>query len=109
MSMPPRSRTGSGPLLAGLIIAAVVVVSIVVLAASGATPASVWNSFFPIHGANGVTDRSTSVKSLYDFVFYIAVAIFLLVEGLIVWSLLRYLLKSTDTDLPPQTLVNKLV
>ena len=109
MSMPPRSRTGSGPLLAGLIIAAVVVVSIVVLAASGATPSSVWNSFFPIHGAEGVTDRSTSVKSLYDFVFYIAVAIFLLVEGLIVWSVFRYRRKSTDTDLPPQTHGNNLV
>ena len=57
MSMPPRSRTGSGPLLAGLIIAAVVVVAIVVLAAFGATPASVWNSFFPNHGTGGVTDR----------------------------------------------------
>ena len=109
MSMPPRSRTGSGPLIAGLIIAAVVVVSIVVLAAFGATPAAVWNSFFPIHGAEGVTDRSTSVKSLYDFVFYIAVAIFLLVEGLIVWSVFRYRRKSTDTDLPPQTHGNNLV
>ena len=109
MSMPPRSRTGSGPLLAGLIIAAVVVVSIVVLAASGATPASVWNSFFPNHGTGGVTDRSTSVQNLYDFVFYIAVAIFLLVEGLIVWSVFRYRRKSTDTDLPPQTHGNNLV
>ena len=109
MSMPPRSRTGSGPLLAGLIIAAVVVVAIVVLAASGATPASVWNSFFPNHGTGGVTDRSTSVQDLYDFVFYIAVAIFLLVEGLIVWSVFRYRRKSTDTDLPPQTHGNNLV
>jgi len=109
MSMPPRSRTGSGPLLAGLIIAAVVVVAIVVLAASGATPSSVWNSFFPNHGTGGVTDRSTSVQSLYDFVFYIAVAIFLLVEGLIVWSVFRYRRKSTDTDLPPQTHGNNLV
>ena len=109
MSMPPRSRTGSGALLAGLIIAAVVVVSIVVLAAFGATPASVWNSFFPNHGTGGVTDRSTSVQNLYDFVFYIAVAIFLLVEGLIVWSVFRYRRKSTDTDLPPQTHGNNLV
>ena len=109
MSMPPRSRTGSGALLAGLIIAAVVVVAIVVLAASGATPSSVWNSFFPNHGTGGVTDRSTSVQNLYDFVFYIAVAIFLLVEGLIVWSVFRYRRKSTDTDLPPQTHGNNLV
>jgi cytochrome c oxidase subunit 2 len=109
MSMPPRSRTGSGPLLAGLIIAAVVLVAILVLAASGATPASVWNSFFPNYGTGGVTDRSTSVQNLYDFVFYIAVAIFLLVEGLIVWSVFRYRRKSTDVDLPPQTHGNNLV
>ncbi|HET7828888.1 MAG TPA: cytochrome c oxidase subunit II [Candidatus Limnocylindrales bacterium] len=109
MSMPPRSRTGSGPLIAGLIIAAVVVVTIVVLAASGATPAGVWNSFFPMHGTGGVTDRSGSVQNLYDIVFYIAVAIFLLVEGLIVWSVFRYRRKSTDTDLPPQTHGNNLV
>ena len=109
MSMPPRSRTGSGPLLAGLLIAAVVVAVIAVLAASGATPASVWNSFFPMHGTGGVTDRSGSVQNLYDIVFYIAVAIFLLVEGLIVWSVFRYRRKSTDTDLPPQTHGNNLV
>jgi len=109
MSMPPRSRTGSGPLLAGLIIAAVVLVGIVALAAAGATPASVWNSFFPMHGTGGVTDRSTSVQNLYDIVFYIAVVIFLLVEGLIVWSVFRYRRKPTDTDLPPQTHGNNLI
>ena len=109
MSMPPRSRTGSGPLLAGLIIAAVVLVGIVVLWAVGATPASVWNSFFPMHGTGGVTDRSDSIQNLYDIVFYIAVAIFLLVEGLIVWTVFRYRRKSTDTDLPPQTHGNNLI
>ena len=109
MSMPPRSRTGSGALLAGLIIALVVAVSIILLAASGATPTSVWNSFFPVHNEGGVTDRSTSVQSLYDIVFYIAVVIFFLVEGLIVWSAFRYRRKPTDTELPPQTHGNNLV
>jgi cytochrome c oxidase subunit 2 len=92
-----------------LIIAAVVLVSVVLLALNGATPASVWNSFFPMNGTGGVTDRSESVNQLYDIVFYIAVAIFLLVEGLIVWSVFRYRRKSTDTDLPPQTHGNNLV
>ena len=109
MSMPPRSRTGSGALLAGLIIALVVAVSVILLAASGATPTSVWNSFFPVHNEGGVTDRSTSVQSLYDIVFYIAVVIFFLVEGLIVWSAFRYRRKATDTELPPQTHGNNLV
>jgi cytochrome c oxidase subunit II len=109
MSMPPRSRTGSGALLAGLITALVVAVSVILLAVSGATPTSVWNSFFPIHNEGGVTDRSTSVQSLYDIVFYIAVVIFFLVEGLIVWSAFRYRRKATDTELPPQTHGNNLV
>ena len=81
MSMPPRSRTGSGALLAGLIIALVVAVSIILLAASGATPTSVWNSFFPVHNEGGVTDRSTSVQGLYDIVFYIAVALAMMVQN----------------------------
>ncbi|HEY3334729.1 MAG TPA: cytochrome c oxidase subunit II [Candidatus Limnocylindrales bacterium] len=109
MSMPPRSRTGSGPLVAGLIIAAVVAVSVLLLAASGATPTGVWNSFFPVHNEGGVTDRSTSVQNLYDIVFYIAVVIFLIVEGLIVWSAFRYRRKPGDTELPPQTHGNNLV
>jgi cytochrome c oxidase subunit 2 len=109
MSMPPRSRTGSGALVAGLIIALVVAVSVILLAASGATPTSVWNSFFPVHNEGGVTDRSTSVQNLYDIVFYIAVVIFFLVEGLIVWSAFRYRRKATDTELPPQTHGNNLV
>lgn len=108
MSMPPRSRTGSGALLAVLLILAAVV-GVVALAAAGATPAGVWNSFFPIHGEGGVTDRSTSVRNLYDIVFYVAVVIFLLVEGLIVWSIVRYRRKPTDTELPPQTHGNNLV
>jgi cytochrome c oxidase subunit 2 len=109
MSMPSRSRTGSGPLVAGLIIAAVVGLGVIALAAAGATPASVWNSFFPVHNEGGVTDRSESVQGLYDIVFYIAVAIFLIVEGLIVWSAFRYRRKPTDTELPPQTHGNNLV
>jgi cytochrome c oxidase subunit 2 len=109
MSMPSRSRTGSGPLITVVIMAAVVVVTILVLAASGATLTGVVNSFFPVHGEEGATDRSESVRRLYDIVFYIAVAIFLLVEALIVYSVFRYRRKPTDTELPPQTHGNNLV
>src|SRR3954454_14199579 len=108
MSMPSRSRTGSGPLITVLIMAAVVVVSVVVLAASGATVAGVVNSFFPVQGEGGATDRSHSVAKLYDFVFYLAAAIFLIVEGLIVYSVFRYRRRPTDTELPPQTHGNNL-
>jgi cytochrome c oxidase subunit II len=109
MSMPPRSRTGSGPILAGLLIFATIAVAVVLLLAAGITPERAWDSFFPVGGTGGVTDRSESISQLYDIVFYIAVAIFLLVEGLIVFSVFRFRRKPTDDQLPPQVHGNNLV
>jgi cytochrome c oxidase subunit II len=109
MSMPSRSRTGSGPLLAGLLIVAAVAVAVGVLAAAGATPQSVWDSFFPVEATTPVTDRSQSTRQLYDIVFYIAVAIFFLVEGLIVFSAFRFRRKPGDDELPPQIHGNNVV
>ncbi len=109
MSMPPRSRTGSGPLVAGLITIAVVLVTIGVLAAAGITPQRAWDSFFPVGGATPVTDRAVATKALYDIVFYIAVAIFLIVETMIVFTVLRYRRKPGDEALPPQIHGNNVV
>ena len=109
MSMPPRSRTGSGPLIAGLLIVLAIVIALVAFAATGITPQRLWDSFFPIGNQTPVTDRSLSTKALYDFVFYIAAAIFLLVEGLIIYSAFRFRRKPGDDELPPQTHGNNLV
>ncbi len=109
MSMPPRSRTGSGPVVAGLITIAVVLVTVGVLAAAGITPQRAWDSFFPVGGATPVTDRAVATKALYDIVFYIAVAIFLIVETMIVFTVLRYRRKPGDEALPPQIHGNNLV
>ncbi len=109
MSMPPRSRTGSGPVVAGLITIAVVLVTIGVLAAAGITPQRAWDSFFPVGGATPVTDRAVATKALYDIVFYIAVVIFLIVETMIVFTVLRYRRKPGDEALPPQIHGNNLV
>jgi len=49
-----------------------------------------------------VTSQGQDTRNLYDFVFIIAVAIFVLVEGLIVFAVVRYRRKPTDTELPPQ-------
>jgi cytochrome c oxidase subunit 2 len=102
MSMPSRSRTGSGPLLVGLIVLVVVVVAALVLNAAGATLPGIWDSFFPVQGGPGVTDRSHDTKSLYDIVFYIAAAIFVVVETLIVFTVFRYRRKPGDDTLPTQ-------
>ena len=109
MSMPSRSRTGSGPLIAGLLILIAIVVFVLVLLANNVTATDVWNSFFPVHNQVPATDRSLSTKSLYDFVFYIALVIFLLVEGLIIYSAFRFRRKPGDDELPPQTHGNNLV
>ncbi len=49
-----------------------------------------------------VTSQGQDTRDLYDFVFIIAVVIFFLVEGLIVYAVVRYRRKPTDTELPPQ-------
>ncbi|MCJ7710773.1 MAG: hypothetical protein MUQ32_08060, partial [Chloroflexi bacterium] len=109
MSMPSRSRTGSGLLVAGLITIAVVVATIAVLATAGITPQQVWDSFFPVGNTTPVTDRAVATKTLYDIVFYIAVVIFLVVEAAIVFTVLRYRRKPGDDTLPPQIHGNNLV
>jgi cytochrome c oxidase subunit 2 len=109
MSMPSRSRASSGPLIAGTLIAVVIGIALVALALAGITPQRAWDSFFPVGGQAVVTDRAHATRSLYDFVFYIAAAIFLIVEGLIVYTAIRYRRKAGDEELPPQTHGNNLV
>jgi cytochrome c oxidase subunit 2 len=109
MSMPSRSRTGAGPLIAGTLIVLAIGVAIVVLAVAGLTPGRVFDSFFPVGGQAPVTDRGHATRQLYDIVFYIAAAIFLLVEGLIIFTAFRYRRKPGDDDLPPQIHGNNLV
>jgi cytochrome c oxidase subunit 2 len=109
MSMPPRSRTGSGLLVAVLIAVVVVVVAVIALAATGITPQRLFDSFFPVGGETPATVQSHSVRTLYDIVFYIAAAIFVVVEVVIVFTAVRYRRKPTDEALPPQTHGNNLV
>jgi cytochrome c oxidase subunit 2 len=92
-----------------VIVVLIVLATLIALAATGITPQRAWDSFFPLGGATPATDRSHSVRTLYDVVFYIAVAIFLLVEGMIAWTVLRYRRKPGEDELPPQTHGNNLV
>jgi cytochrome c oxidase subunit II len=100
MSTSPRKRPASEAIVAGGVV--VLLIAIVGLVfASGAG-----SSLYPPKPA---TDRAHDISQLYDIVFAIAVAIFIAVEGLIVWSILRYRRRPTDIDLPPQTHGNNLV
>jgi cytochrome c oxidase subunit II len=108
MSSTPRQRSLSNVLFAALVIAILLAILFVAFAA-GLNPASavtrVVDSFFP---PVAVTDQGASIRQLYDIVFLIAVAIFFVVEGLILWTVLRYRRRPGDDELPPQTHGNAL-
>ena len=102
MSSPPGSRPSTTAIIGWLVAAAVLVV-LAALVALNAQP--FWNSFFP---PEAKSVEGQEIRNLYDIVFGIAVVIFLVVEGLIVWTVLRYRRKPGDDELPPQTHGNNL-
>jgi cytochrome c oxidase subunit II len=100
MSSSPRKRPASEAFIAG----GVVILLIALLGLffwSGAG-----EILYPPEPA---TAEAVEISNLYDVVFLIAVAIFVAVEGLIIWSILRYRRRPEDVDLPPQTHGNNLV
>jgi cytochrome c oxidase subunit 2 len=100
MSTSPRKRPASEAIVAGgVVVLLIAIVAIVFLSGAG-------QALYPPKPA---TDRAHEITGLYDLVFAIAVAIFVAVEGLIIWSVLRYRRKPEDVDLPPQTHGNNLV
>src|SRR5919201_188334 len=108
MTTGSRSRPASGMIVAGVI----VVAALVFLAAVVATGTNllklsqdIAGSMFPPPSA---TSEAREIRSLYDVFFFIAVAIFLVVEGLIIWSVVRYRRRPGDDELPPQTHGNNL-
>ena len=100
MSSSPRKRPAPDALVAGVVVVILVaLVGAVFLSGLG-------SSLYPPEAA---TDTGREVRGLYDIVFAFAAAIFLVVEGLIVWSVIRYRRKPTDTELPVQTHGNNTV
>ena len=100
MSSTPRTRFAPpGNIWAWLLIA-LIVVGLVLTVATNAVDA-----MFPPEAA---TAQGREIRDLYTIVFVIAAAIFFLVEGLIVWTVIRYRRKPGDDELPPQTHGNNL-
>ena len=108
MSSTPRSRSLSGALFA-LLVVAILIAAFLVAIAAGLNPSSavtqVVDSFFP---PAAVTEQGASIRELYVIVFLIAAIIFFVVEGLILWTVLRYKRRPGDDTLPPQTHGNML-
>jgi cytochrome c oxidase subunit 2 len=100
MSSSPRKRPASEAFIAGgVVVLLVAIVGIVLWSGQG-------NALYP---PAAVTEEGRAISDLYNLVFAIAVVIFVAVEGLIVWSILRYRRRPGDVDLPPQTHGNNLV
>ena len=102
MSSTPGSRPSTTAII-GWLVAAAVLIAVAALVALNAQ--SIWTSFFP---PEAKSVEGQQIRNLYDIVFGIAVVIFLIVEGLIVWTVLRYRRKPGDDVLPPQTHGNNL-
>jgi cytochrome c oxidase subunit II len=105
----PRRSGPSPALLVGGATVVFVLVCLAFLAARGNVIdqlGHVWASFFP---PPATTVEGAKIRSLYDVVFLFAALIFLLVEGLIVYAIVRYRRKPTDEALPPQIHGNNLL
>lgn len=104
MASSPRTGRSSAAIPA-LIIGAVLVIGVAAVALlSGGdllgVPGRVVDSLYP---PVAVTEQGAAIRELYTIVFLIAVVIFFVVEGLIIWTVLRYRRRPDDDTLPPQT------
>jgi cytochrome c oxidase subunit II len=98
MSSSPSARR-SRPGLIWIVALVVAFVAVAALYVTGIGAKFVAGLYPP----EAVTDQGADVRSLYNIVFLIAAAIFLLVEGLLIFTIIAYRRKPTDTELPPQT------
>src|SRR4051794_30550645 len=102
MSSAPGSRPSTTAIVGWLIAAAVLVGLAILVVVNGQ---SIWRSFFP---PDAKSVEGQQIRDLYTIVFAIAVVIFFVVEGLIVWTVVRYRRRPGDDTLPPQTHGNML-
>ena len=99
-SSPRTGRFALQALVVGaLFIAAVLVAIVGGFDLVGASQQIVTGLFPP----EAVTTQGAQIRDLYTIVFLIAVVVFFVVEGLIVWTVLRYRRKPGDNALPAQT------
>jgi cytochrome c oxidase subunit 2 len=103
MSSSPRSRTTRTAVVA-LALGAAIIGIVLLLVAFGSSVLHAGDVFVAgLFPPIAVTTQGAQIRDLYTIVFLIAVVIFLLVEGLIIWTVIRYRRKPGDDTLPPQT------
>ena len=102
MSSPPRTRPSTVALTA-IAIGALVLGAVVVAVIAGIDVIKYGENFVTgLYPPQAVTTQGQAVRNLYTIVFLVAVAIFFVVEGLILWSVIRYHRKPGDDALPAQ-------
>jgi cytochrome c oxidase subunit 2 len=108
MSSSRRTRPTPGTVITAsavvLLLVLVIVATVLGFDPAGAAQGFVTGLYPPV----AVTEQGARIRELYTTVFLIAVVIFFLVEGLIVWSVIRYRRKPGDDTLPAQTHGNNL-
>ncbi len=101
-SSPGTGR--SNVAIRALIIGAFLVGGVVLAVAAGVdlitSSQRIVTGLFP---PEAVTTQGALIRDLYTIVFLIAVVIFFVVEGLILWTVIRYRRRPGDVDLPVQT------
>jgi len=103
MSSSPRTRPSTVALTA-IAIGVLVLGAVAVAVAVGINVIDYGNRFVTgLYPPVAVTEQGVAVRNLYTIVFLVAVAIFFVVEGLILWSIIRYHRKPGDDSLPAQT------
>ncbi len=103
MSSPPRTRPSTVALTA-IAIGVLVIGAVLVAIALGVDVIKYGETFVTgLYPPEAVTTQGQAIRDLYTIVFLVAVAIFFVVEGLILWSVIRYHRKPGDDTLPAQT------
>ena len=103
MSSFPRARRTRGTVFAVVGVGLLIVLAVVAIA-QGFDPLRAGQIFVDgLYPPIAVTEQGAQIRDLYTVVFLIAVAIFLVVEGLIIWSVIRYRRKPGDDVLPVQS------
>ena len=102
MSSSPRSRSSQTAIFA-LAVGAALIGVILILLYYGVNVLRRQEVLTGLYPPIAVTTQGAEIRNLYTVIFLIAVAIFLVVEGLIIWTVIRYRRKPGDDTLPPQT------
>ncbi len=108
MSSSPRTRPAPGTIVTGLVVIGVLLLIALAVAGGADIAQGVRNAINSLFPPAPATDQAQEISNLYTIVFLFAAVIFFVVEGLIIWTVIRYRRKPGDDELPPQTHGNNL-